>query len=166
MGLNPNVHSNTAVAARDIKAWNDPTKAALCSTLAAELYGLKTLKQDMQDREDNITVFVKVAKEMDKTEFKAGEPVLTSVLYTLRNIPAALYKALGGFATNGVNILKLESYIPGGESANAQFFMTFEGNPADHLVKLALEELAFFTSQVEILGVYAAAPERARARIK
>jgi prephenate dehydratase len=164
MGLNPNVHSNTAVAARDIRDWNDPAKAALCSSLAAELYGLAVLKPDMQDSEDNITVFVKVATEREKKPFQPQDAVLTSVLYTLRNIPSALYKALGGFATNGVNILKLESYIPGGESTDAQFFMTFEGNPEDRPVALALEELTFFTSAVEVLGVYLAAPERDRHR--
>lgn len=163
MKLNPHIHSNTAVAARDVKEWNDPARAALCSSLAAELYGLKVLQSGMQDSDDNITVFVKVAKEpLELEALEQEEKVLTSVLFTLRNIPAGLYKALGGFATNGINLLKLESYIPGGVSQTAQFFITFEGHPEQRGVQLALEELGFFTQRVEVLGVYPAAPERSR----
>lgn len=161
MQLTPNVHSNTAVAARDVAEWKDTSKAAICSTLAAELYGLEALKADMQDADDNVTVFVKIAREpLDYDSFGAKEMVLTSVLFTLRNIPAALYKALGGFATNNVNILKLESYIPGGNSQLAQFFITFVGHPGERSVQLAIEELGFFTKKVDVLGVYAAAPQR------
>lgn len=159
--LTPNVHSNTAVAARDVAEWKDPAKAAICSTLAAELYGLEVIKTDMQDADDNVTVFIKIAKDpLDYDSFDSREMVLTSVLFTLRNIPAALYKALGGFATNGVNILKLESYIPGGNSQVAQFFITFVGHPGQTAVQLALEELGFFTKKVDVLGVYAAAAQR------
>jgi prephenate dehydratase len=159
--LTPHVHSNTAVAARDVAEWKDSGKAAICSTLAAELYGLDVLKTDMQDADDNVTVFVKIAREpLDYDSFSPKEMVLTSVLFTLRNIPAALYKALGGFATNGVNILKLESYIPGGNSQLAQFFITFVGSPSEASVQLALEELGFFTKKVDVLGVYSAAPQR------
>ena len=161
MKLTPHVHSNTAVAARDVKEWNDPTKAALCSKLAAELHGLEMLQDGVQDNDANTTVFIKIAKEpLEIEEIESEDNILTSVLFTLRNIPAGLYKALGGFATNGINLLKLESYIPGGESQTAQFFITFEGHPEQRAVQLALEELGFFTKKVDVLGVYPAAPER------
>jgi prephenate dehydratase len=159
--ITPHPHSNTAVAAEDVAKWNDPTKAAICSKLAAELYGLTVLKDPLQDAEDNVTVFVAISKEPIEPEPSAG-PVLTTLLFTVRNIPAALYKSLGGFATNSVNILKLESYIPGGNSQAAQFFLTFEGHPSDRPVQLALEELGFFTKQVKVLGMYTADPKRAR----
>ena len=168
MGLTPHIHSNTAVAARDVAQWNDPTKAALCSDLAAELYSLEVLEHAMQDADDNLTVFIKVAKEPleiePDDEGLESELILTSLLFTLRNIPAALYKALGGFATNGVNMLKLESYLHGGSAQTAQFFMTFEGHPSQPHVRLALEELGFFTRQVNVLGIYPAATERKHQR--
>lgn len=152
-------YSNTALAARDVATWNDKSKAAVGSRLAAELYGLEILKENMHDSEDNVTVFAAIAhepKEIDPSE----KHVLTTVLFTVRNIPSALYKALGGFATNGVNMLKLESYIPGGVSATAQFYITLEGNPEDKNVRLALEELGFFCKKVQVLGVYPADPSR------
>lgn len=160
MNIAPQMHSNTAGAARDVALWKDPSKAALCSPLAAELYGLEVLHPNMQDSNENVTVFVKVAREPLAYEFAPDEMILTTVLFTLRNIPAALYKALGGFATNAINLLKLESYIPGGESQTAQFFITFVGHPEERPVQLALEELGFFTRKVDVLGVYPAAAER------
>ena len=161
MGLATHLASNTAVAAENIAQWNDPSKAAICSKLAAELYGLQVLKETMQDAEDNVTVFVAIAKEPIEPD-PDHKPILTTLLFTVRNIPSALYKALGGFATNGVNILKLESYIPGGNSNQAQFFLIFEGHPNDRNVQLALEELGFFTKQVKVLGMYPADPKRMR----
>lgn len=152
-------YSNTAMAAADVAKWNDKSKAALASRLAAELYGLDVIQADMQDSNDNVTVFAAIAKE--PKEIAAGEKnVLTTVIFTVRNIPAALYKALGGFATNSVNMLKLESYIPGGVSSTAQFYITLEGNPQDRNVQLALEELGFFCKKVQVLGVYPADPAR------
>ncbi len=152
-------YSNTAAAAADVAKWNDTSKAAVASALAAELYGLQVLKKHVEDAKDNVTVFVAVSREpVDPDPQK--EKVLTTLLFTIRNIPAALYKAMGGFATNGVNIIKLESYIPGGVSASAQFFLTFEGHPKDAMVQLALEELGFFCKKVTVLGVYAADPVR------
>jgi prephenate dehydratase len=148
-------YSNTAAAAADIAQWNDPSKAAVASALAGELYGLTNLKPHIEDSKDNVTVFVTVSREpVDPDPEK--ERVLTTLLFTIRNIPAALYKSLGGFATNGVNILKLESYIPGGVSSSAQFFLTFEGHPKERMVQLALEELGFFCKKVAVLGVYPA----------
>ena len=156
-------YSNTAQAAKDIAEWNDPTKAALASKLAAELYGLDVIKEHMQDVDDNTTVFVIISKEAHQPDDKEAH-VLTSVMFQARNIPGALYKALGGFATNGVNILKLESYIPGGRAAStnasSQFFLTFEGNPDQTNVQQALEELGFFSNKVRVLGVYTADESR------
>jgi prephenate dehydratase len=153
--------SNTAAAASDVAKWNDPAKAAICSPLAAELYGLEVLQEHMQDSNDNITVFVIIAREPIDPEPSEGTTILTTALFTIRNIPAALYKALGGFATNGVNMLKLESYIPGGAKREAaQFFITFEGHPRERNVQLALEELSFFCKKVQVLGVYPADPAR------
>lgn len=154
----PQAHSNTALAAADVAKWNDPSKAAIASKLAGELYGLKQIATNIEDAHDNTTVFIAIAKEpLDPPE---GEKLVTSLLFTARNIPAALYKALGGFATNGINLLKLESYIPGGVSSTAQFFVSFEGCPKQRNVQLALEELGFFCRKVKVLGVYPAAPER------
>ncbi len=160
LNLTAHAHSNTATAAEDIAKWNDPAKAAICSPLAAELYGLTVLKPHMQDANDNHTVFIALSREPADMEEGEGT-VITTLLYTIRNIPSALYKSLGGFATNNVNIIKLESYIPGGAKREAaQFFLSFEGNPNDHHVKLALEELGFFTKKVQVLGVYHAHPNR------
>lgn len=154
-------HSNTAQAAADVAKWNDPTKAAIASPLAAELYGLQVLREHMQDTEDNVTVFIIIAREPVDPTPDENTRVLTTVLFTIRNIPAALYKALGGFATNMVNIVKLESYIPGGaKRQSAQFFLSFEGSPNEKPVKNALEELGYFCKKVQVLGVYPADPAR------
>lgn len=154
--LAPHTSASTADAAKDVAKWNDPTKAAIASALAGELYGLVNLKPHIEDSKDNVTVFVAIAREpIDPDPEK--EKVLTTLLFTARNIPAALYKALGGLATNGVNILKLESYIPGGrKQGEAQFFLTLEGHPREPAVQRALEELGFFCKKVAVLGVYAA----------
>ncbi|MDE3016003.1 MAG: prephenate dehydratase [Pseudomonadota bacterium] len=150
-------YSSTAQAAADVARWNDKTKAAVASPLAGEIYGLQVLKEHLQDADDNMTVFIIIAREPVDPEPKVDTRVLTTLLFTVRNIPAALYKSLGGFATNGVNILKLESYIPGGASRDAaQFFLTCEGHPRQPGVKNALEELGFFCKKVTVLGVYTA----------
>lgn len=159
LGLTPHNASNTAVAAEEVAQWNDPTKAALASALAGELYGLEKIKPHMEDSVDNTTVFITISKDPIDPDPSKGE-VVTSLLFTARNIPAALYKALGGFATNHVNLMKLESYIPGGKSKDAQFFVSFQGHPQEQKVQRALEELGFFCKNVKVLGVYHAAPER------
>ena len=156
--LTPHTHSNTATAARDVAQWGDKSKAAICSALAGELYQLTKLADAIQDSDDNATLFVTIAREPVDPDPAEGM-VLTSILFTVRNIPAALYKSLGGFATNGVNMLKLESYIQAGTS-NAEFFMTFEGHPDQRPVQLAIEELGFFTQKVNVLGVYPADKKR------
>ncbi len=155
--LTTHTYSNTAQAAADVAQWNDKTKAAVASPLAGELYGLAVLKEHMQDSDDNVTVFIIIAREPVDPEPSESARVLTTLLYTVRNLPAALYKSLGGFATNGVNILKLESYIPPGAARDsAQFFLTFEGHPRQPNVQHALEELSFFCKKVTVLGVYPA----------
>ncbi len=161
MGLTPHNYSNTAQAAADVAKWNDPTKAAIASPLAAELYGLDVLREHMQDAEDNITVFVIIAREPVDPQPDENTRVLTTLLFSIRNVPAALYKSLGGFATNNVNIVKLESYIPGGaKRVAAQFFLSFEGHPSQKNVQNALEELGFFCKKITVLGVYPADPKR------
>lgn len=160
LGITPHTYSNTAAAAADVAKWNDASKAAIASPLAAELYGLSVLKTHLQDADDNLTVFVLISREPGDPN-PEKERVLTTLLFTVRNIPGALYKSLGGFATNGVNVVKLESYIPGGISRDAaQFFLTLEGHPSQKNVQQALEELGFFCRKVRVLGVYPADKKR------
>jgi len=151
--------ANTAIAAMHVSEIKDLTKAALGSELAAEIYGLQILKRNMEDVPTNMTVFIAIGKEPIEPKVD-DENTITTLLVTIRNMPAALYKSLGGFATNGVNMVKLESYIPGGKSDNADFFISFQGHPKQRNVQYALEELGFFTKKVKLLGVYAADPER------
>ncbi len=160
MGLKAEVAADTAGAARLVKEMGDPSLAAIASELAAEIYGLKIFRADMEDADHNTTRFVLLAREPDDAEPGSG-PVVTSIVFRVRNVPAALYKALGGFATNGINITKLESYQLGGSFSATQFFADIEGHPQDRLVRLALEELAFFTTELRVLGVYPADPFRA-----
>lgn len=156
MKVATHAYSNTAQAAADVAKWNDPSKAAISSPLAAELYGLKILREHLQDSENNVTVFILIAREPAEVQ-PNDENVMTTLLFTVRNMPAALYKSLGGFATQGVNIVKLESYIPGGARRDAaQFFLTFEGHPHEKNVQGALEELSFYCKKVTVLGVYKA----------
>lgn len=157
--LTTHIHDNTATAARDVAAWKDPSKAAICSALAGELYQLTRIAENIQDAEDNETLFVVLAGEPVDPD-PADGLVLTSLFFTVRNIPAALYKSMGGFATNNVNMIKLESYIRAGAHGSAQFFMTFEGHPRQRPVQLAIEELGFFTQKVNVLGVYPADKSR------
>ena len=153
-------YASTADAAADIATWRDPTKAAIASPLATELYGLTILREAMQDAQNNTTVFILIAREPIEPNPEKGK-VITTLLYTIRNMPAALYKSLGGFATNGVNLVKLESYIAGGASREAaQFFLTFEGHPHEKNVQNALEELSFYCKKVTVLGVYLADKNR------
>lgn len=157
--LTTHIHDNTATAARDVAEWNDTSKGAICSALAGELYRLSRIAENIQDAEDNQTLFVVLSKDGVDPEPADGK-VLTSLFFELRNIPAALYKSLGGFATNNINMIKLESYIKAGANSSAQFFMTFEGHPSQRPVQLAIEELGFFTQRVNLLGVYYADKSR------
>jgi len=146
---------DTAGSARHIAELKDPSAAAVASALAGELYGLDVLKADVEDEKHNTTRFIIMAREPDDAPHD-GTPVVTSFVFRVKNVPAALYKAMGGFATNGVNMTKLESYQLGGSFNATQFYADIEGHPDDRLVRLALEELRFFTSKLSILGVYPA----------
>ena len=158
-GLMPMVRADTAGSAQEVAAEGDPSVAAVASALAGEIYGLTTLAEDIQDTAHNTTRFLIMAQDPVHPEPDDG-PVITSFVFRVRSVPAALYKALGGFATNGVNITKLESYIIDANFTVAQFYADVEGHPEDRLVRLALEELSFFSREVKILGVYAANPFR------
>jgi len=153
------VAGDTAGAAREIAEAGDKTRAALAPAIAAEIYGLDILKENVEDAAHNTTRFVILSKSAAHAAPGNG-PVITTFVFRVRNVPAALYKAMGGFATNGVNMTKLESYQLDGKFTATQFYADVEGHPADRPLKLALEELAFFTTEVRILGVYAAASFR------
>ena len=154
------ISGDTAGAAREVAEAGDPTQAAIAPPLAAEIYGLDILADDVEDEEHNTTRFVVLSR--DFVQAPAGDgPVVTSFVFNVRNLPAALYKALGGFATNGVNMTKLESYMVDGEFTATQFLAEVDGHPDDAALANALEELAFFTTDVKILGVYPADPFRA-----
>jgi prephenate dehydratase len=135
------------------------TLCAVASRLAAEIHGLNILKPDIEDADHNVTRFLIMSPEPDDAD-DTGEPVITTFIFRVRNVPAALYKALGGFATNGVNITKLESYQLGGSFYATQFYADISGHPEERNVRLALEELQFFTSTLKVLGVYPAHPFR------
>jgi prephenate dehydratase len=152
---------DTAGSARHVAELKDPAVAAIASSLAGEIYGLEVLKADVEDAPHNMTRFLIMAREPDNAPHD-GKPVVTTFIFRVRNVPAALYKALGGFATNGVNMTKLESYQLGGSFNATQFYADIEGHPEDRAVKLALEELQFFTDKLSILGVYPAHPFRAQ----
>ena len=154
-GLTPVVSGDTAGAAREVAESGDPTQAAIAPPLAAEIYGLEVLAGEVEDEDHNTTRFVVLSRELVEASPGNG-PVVTSFVFNVRNLPAALYKALGGFATNGVNMTKLESYMVGGHFTATQFLAEVDGHPQDVAVANALEELAFFTTDVKILGVYPA----------
>ena len=153
LGLKAVVHADTAGAAADVARLGDPTQAAIASELAGEIYGLVSLRADVADNAHNTTRFVIMQREPFDPDPAAGT-VLTSFVFRVRSVPAALYKALGGFATNGVNIVKLESYMIDAWFTVAQFYAEIEGHPDQRSVRLALEELGFFSREVKILGVY------------
>jgi prephenate dehydratase len=158
LGLQPVVAADTAGAAAEIAARGDPTVAAIASELAGEIYGLVSLKENIEDAAHNTTRFLIMSR--DPKPPPRGTPTVTTFLFHVRNVPAALYKALGGFATNGVNMTKLESYMVGGAFAATQFYADVEAHPEDRPLALALEELAFFSREVKIIGVYPAHPLR------
>ncbi len=154
-GLKPVVTGDTAGSAREVAEWNDPARASLAPALAAEIYGLQTLASNVEDEAHNTTRFIILSKTPQWAPRGEG-PIVTTFLFRVRNVPAALYKALGGFATNGVNMTKLESYMVDGEFAATQFLVDVDGHPDDAGLRRALEELRFFTHEVKILGVYPA----------
>lgn len=160
LGLTEREWSDTAGSARHVAEMGDPKCAAIASAMAGELYGLDVLRADVEDEKHNMTRFLIVGGEDDDAP-NDGRPVITTFLFRVRNLPAALYKALGGFATNGVNMTKLESYQLGGSFNATEFYADIEGHPDQQHVRRALDELAFFTSKLTILGVYPAHPFRA-----
>ena len=149
---------DTAGSAHHVAELKDPAVAAIASSLAGELYGLDVLKANVEDESHNMTRFLIMAHEPDDAPNEGK--IITTFVFRVRNVPAALYKAMGGFATNGVNMTKLESYQLGGSFNATQFYADIEGHPQDRSVKLALEELAFFTSKLTVLGIYPASPLR------
>jgi prephenate dehydratase len=159
LGLIPVVASDTAGSAREVAEARDLTRASLATKLAGEIYGLATLAADVEDEAHNTTRFVVLSKTPQWAAAHNG-PVVTTFVFRVRNVPAALYKALGGFATNGVNMTKLESYMIDGEFTATQFLADVDGHPEDPSLKRALEELDFFSREVRVLGVYPAHPFR------
>ncbi|MDB5570572.1 MAG: prephenate dehydratase [Hyphomicrobiales bacterium] len=163
LGLAPITAGDTAGAAREIAESQDPTQAALAPALAAEIYGLDILMRDVEDERHNTTRFVILSRRADWAKPQNG-PTVTTFVFRVRNVPAALYKALGGFATNGVNMTKLESYMVEGEFSATMFLADVEGHPEDPALARALEELAFFSREVRVLGVYPASDFRRMAQ--
>lgn len=157
--LTAHVTGDTAGSAREVAKWADPSRAAIATRLAAEIHGLEILAADIEDEPHNTTRFVVLSKSPQWTNPAAGS-VVTSFVFRVRNVPAALYKALGGFATNGVNMTKLESYMVEGEFTATQFLADVEAHPEEPALVRALEELAFFCKELKILGVYPAHPFR------
>ena len=164
LGLKAITEADTAGAARILSQQGDETQAAISSSLAAEIYDLKVLRENIEDEDHNTTRFVILARNGAYAE-QSSDPengdIVTSFVFRVRNVPAALYKAMGGFATNGVNMTKLESYQIDGQFSATQFYADIVGHPEDTPVKLAFEELGFFTDYLRILGVYHANPMRA-----
>ena len=158
LGLKPHIHADTAGAAREVSTMNDRTQAAIASRLAGEMYGLDILMEGIQDAKDNTTRFLVLSREMQRPKQNDGVTI-TSFFFEVRNIPAALYKAMGGFATNGVQMTKLESYIDP-QFTVARFYAEVLGHPDDRGLGIALEELAFFAKNVRVMGAYKAHPFR------
>jgi len=157
--LKPVIGADTAGSARQIAEAGDKSRAAIASSLAGEIYGLENLGKDIEDEAHNTTRFIVLAREPNWAPQNNGLTVTTFV-FRVRNLPAALYKALGGFATNNVNMTKLESYQLEGNFFATQFYADVEGHPEDKSLKLALEELTFYSKEMKILGVYPAHPYR------
>ena len=157
-GITAEAAADSAGAAADLARHPEPAVGALASVIAADIHGLDVLARDIEDEHHNTTRFLLMAPELDTS--RRAERMITTFVFEVRNIPAALYKAMGGFATNGVNMTKLESYMVGGSFTATQFYADIEGHPDDPAVRRALEELDYFTNMIEILGVYPAHPDR------
>jgi prephenate dehydratase len=155
LGIKPIVAADTAGSAREVAESGDKTRAAIATRLAAEIYGLDILQSDIEDEAHNTTRFIMLAREAAWARNADGR-VVTTFVFRVRNVPAALYKALGGFATNGVNMTKLESYMIEGNFFATQFYADVEGHPDERRLVFAFEELAFYSKEMRILGVYPA----------
>ncbi len=162
LGVTPVTHVDTAGSAREIAERNDRTQASIASSLAGEIYGLDSLRANIEDAEHNTTRFIILSRDKQWAE-QADDGVLTSFVFRVRNVPASLYKVMGGFATNGVNFTKLESYVDTGFVV-AQFYADVEGHPDNRNMRHAMEEMGFFTEEITILGVYPAHPFRWKSR--
>jgi prephenate dehydratase len=159
LGLKPVVQADTAGAAEMVAEWNDPAEGAIASALAAELFGLEILRRNVEDAAHNTTRFYVMSRQ-PRRQPPEQDGLMTTFVFRVRNVPAALFKALGGFATNGVNMTKLESYMIGGQFTATQFLCDVEGHPEQPALRRALEELSFFSREARILGVYPASPFR------
>ncbi|CTQ33717.1 P-protein [Jannaschia rubra] len=157
-GITPRIGADTAGSAMQVAQAGDPSVAALASEMAGKIYDLDVLSRHIEDHDRNTTRFLIMSRDPVRPAAGAG-PVKTTFVFRVRNIPAALYKAMGGFATNGVNMTKLESYMVDGQFTATQFYADIEGHPDDAPVARALEELEYFTSSLDILGVYPADPD-------
>ena len=155
-GIKAKTSADTAGAAREVAEAGDPTQAAIAPRLAAEVYGLDILAENIEDAAHNTTRFVIMTRDAVQPDRAEGVRWVTAFVFRVRNVPAALYKTMGGFATNGVNVTKLESYQIGGSFNATQFYAELEGHPDDPAVQRALEELGFFSTQVRHLGVFPA----------
>jgi prephenate dehydratase len=165
LGLKPVTEADTAGAARMLNEAGDRSTAVIASKLAAHIYGLEILRSDIEDAAHNTTRFIVLSANRDDAVSGNG-PVITTFVFRVRNVPAALYKALGGFATNGVNMTKLESYMIEGNFSATVFYADIEGHPDDRRVALALEECRFFSSEFRVFGVYPASPFRESLRLR
>ena len=157
-GITSEPAADSAGAAAELAQATDSTEGVLASTVAADIHGLEVLAEGIEDLDHNTTRFLLMSPDIDKT--RRGDKMLTTFVFEVRNIPAALYKAMGGFATNSVNMTKLESYMVGGSFTATQFYADIEGHPDDAGVKRALEELGYFTNMLKVLGVYPASAGR------
>ncbi len=157
--LETRIHGDTAGAAKEVAESGDPAHGVIASTLAAEIYGLATLRADIEDARSNFTRFVIMSRAQSRPPATESD-VITTFVFRVKSVPAALYKALGGFATNGVNVTKLESYLMDGTFDVAQFYADVVGHPEQQALRFALEELEFFSREFKILGVYPAHPYR------
>jgi prephenate dehydratase len=164
LGLKAHVAGDTAGSARQVAEWGDLTKASLAPRMAAPIYGLQILAEDVEDEAHNTTRFVILSRKPKPTSAGGAEPLVTSFVFRVKNVPAALYKAMGGFATNGVNMTKLESYMVEGQFTATQFYAEVDGHPDDPGLRNALDELAFFSRETRIIGTYPAHPYREQAR--
>jgi len=162
LGVEVEAASDTAASARILSLAPDPGRAAIAPALAAELYGLDILMRDIEDEAHNTTRFLIMTADKTPPGPPAGVPCITSFAFRVRNLPAALYKAMGGLATNGVNMTKLESYMENGAFTATFFYAEVDGRPEDPALARALEELSFFSDHVEILGVFPADSFRTR----
>jgi prephenate dehydratase len=160
LGVDVEPAGDTALSAKMLAAAPDPARAAIAPALAAELYGLEILRRDIEDEAHNTTRFLVMSADRAAPRPAPGEACVSSFTFRVRNLPAALYKALGGFATNGVNMTKLESYMENGAFTATFFYAEVDGRPEDAALTRAFEELGFFSDHFEVLGVYPAAPFR------